>query len=212
MPGPVDVGPGRRPARHRIGHPDSFQGVPIGRGGGAGRLGGLPRCGGVADRLERRRGRGRCGVGGQPAAQACRVSHLQACLGEIAVDDAVQVRVQQRPSGRVRPAEDGGQTAADDLLDVLLEPHSRRPADGWPAAGEQRGQRHRRDDSPLGEGGGPHAQVHDASCTGVRGRGLRGRRPGEEEPSWRGVLVHGPAHDVPCSPLWCHALPGVGIE
>jgi hypothetical protein len=60
-------------------------------------------------------------------------------LRDVALDDAVEVAVQQRPAGAAGRAADAGEAAREDLLDVLLEADGGLAEDRRPVPGQEGG-------------------------------------------------------------------------
>ena len=188
-----------KPAGHRIQYPQAGEEVPIHDGRGVGRLRPVASGGGVQHPRVGGGGRGRRGVGRKPATQRLRASHREAVVGQVAVDDALQVGVQQSPAQTRRRVHDPGESAGDDRVGVIGEPVSAVPAHRIATALEEPRQRHRRcGTSAFRQRHGTHPQRQDPSRPAVGSGGVRRRGgSGEEVTSGRGAGIDTSSHRIP---------------
>lgn len=118
------------PCRQVVEDEQPLKDVTVGLRGDLRRLVLLASRGGVAHLLERGRSRGRGRICRHPPPQERRVANLMAELGEVTVDDAVEVArdlgAQRAPTQVAEPREAGPQN----LVGVALQPHLGPALDG----------------------------------------------------------------------------------
>ena len=189
---------GGSPRRHLLDQPELLERGAIGLSGGPGRLVRLAGGGGIAHGLEaRRRGRRRR-IRRQPATQRPRVANPMIEIGEVPLDDPVQIAVERRPQQAPGVPANAGEPRPHDLGGVVDHRDGGVAVEVGLRAAQQRAEAHRRlPRQPLSKRHRAHAHGHDA--TGPRmGRLVRRlRRPGQQEPARRIVLVHGAPDEVP---------------
>lgn len=100
---------GRDPARHGVEQPKPSEVIATGNRGGLHRLASISPGGGVQQ----------LGVGRQPATERLGPTHLKAKIGEITINHALKISVQQAAPQARRSPHDPGKPTADDCLGIV---------------------------------------------------------------------------------------------
>ncbi|CAB4952817.1 unannotated protein [freshwater metagenome] len=152
----------------------------------------------VAQLFPRCRGGSAGGIGAQPGPYGSRSADSEPRLGEVVIDNAVQIAVEGRCAGPVAQGADAREARDDDLVDIVGQCEFGVTADLFVVAGQESCHRHRGvSGEPFGQAQRPHAQGDDPPGPRV-GTGVR-RGAGEQEPTTGRLFVDEPSDRIPHS-------------